>query len=80
MTEKIYCSQCHNSVYVSAITTSNSKQRFGNDKICLHCQAKGKFLPKNQKINHCVHLLPESVDKLLNGVWSVNRYYYGRKK
>ena len=80
MTEKIYCSQCHNSVYVSAITTSNSKQRFGNDKICLHCQAKGKFLPKNQKINHCTDLLPESVDKLLNGVWSVNRYYYGRKK
>ena len=80
MTEKIYCSQCHHSVYVTVTAPTDGKLRFGNDKICLHCQAKGKFLPKNQKINHCVDLLPESVDKLLNGVWSVNQYFYGRKK
>ena len=73
MTEKIYCSQCHHSVYVAVTATTDGKQRFGNDKICLHCKAKGKFLPKNQEINHCAHLLPESVDKLLQGFWKPNK-------
>lgn len=80
MTEKIYCSQCHNSVYVAVSATTDGKKRFGNDNICLYCQTFGKYLPKNQKINHCVHLLPESVDKLLQGVWGVNNYYLMKSK
>ena len=73
MTEKIYCSQCHNSVYLATTATTGGKKRFGNDKVCLYCRVLKKFMPKKQEINHCVHLLPESVDKLLQGTWGANK-------
>lgn len=75
MTEKIYCSQCHNSVYTAISKVANPDKRFGNDNICLYCKALHKYLRKNKKINGCVHLLPESADKLRQGVWGVNKYH-----
>ncbi len=80
MTEKIYCSQCHNSVYTTVSHLANRDKRFGKDNICLYCKVLGKYLPKNKEIKGCVHLLPESVDKLMQGVWGVNKYYLMKRK
>lgn len=80
MTEKIYCSQCHNSVYTTVCHVTNRAKRFGNDNICLYCSKKGKFFPKNKEIKGCTDLLPESADKLLQGVWGVNKYHLMKRK
>lgn len=80
MTEKIYCSQCHNSVYTAISKVANREKRFGKDNICLYCKASRKYLPKNKKINGCIDLLPESADKLRQGVWGVNIYHLMKRK
>ena len=73
MKEKIYCSQCHNSVFVSISDKTSVPDFLKNEKICLRCLAKGKVMHRNQKIGNCTLLLPEDVNKLIAGIWRPNR-------
>ena len=74
MQQKIYCSQCHNSVYTATAKATSAQSRFGTDKICLYCYKQKKFMHKDQRINGFVHLDPESAAKLNLTIWSPNKY------
>lgn len=70
MKEKIYCFQCHNSVYLNTNYVRNSEM-WGN-RVCLYCYALKQTLPKDRLINGCRDLKLENREKYLNGDWKAN--------
>jgi len=78
MDEKIYCSQCHNSVFVQVTKSLREKNQVLHDqKICLYCAGKdvGRYLHKDCHINFCPQFVPESRQKLLDGSWHTRKKY-----
>ena len=69
--EKIYCSQCHNSVYRSG-TKLHLGHPFYGCTCFLYCYKKGRCYPADKRIDGCKHLDPESLEKLLSGKWEAN--------
>ena len=72
MDEKIYCSQCHNSVFRQNLRT-NGKPFFADGrKVCLYCYAHKKYYPADREIGSCRSVEPEDRQKLLRQFWSAN--------
>ena len=80
MKELVYCSQCHHSVYkyISSGVVVKKELR-GNDKY-LRCLKLGKSMACDAKIDGCVELLPEDVNKLRAGVWKANGFQSKSRK
>ena len=72
MNEKIYCSQCHNSVF-RANSDEFYKTRFADGrKVCLYCYAHKKYYPADRLIGSCRSVEPEDKQKLLRQFWNAN--------
>ena len=72
MNEKIYCFQCHNSVYKNTIKLPNSHP-LKSSRICLYCYRDKHFYARNRLMNGCRNCNPESLAKLLSGEWKPNK-------
>ena len=73
MVEKVYCSQCHISVFrANKYAAILNPQKVYKGK-CLYCYALHRYLDWNAKIGACIHCEPESRQKLLSGRWKANQ-------
>ena len=72
MNEKIYCSQCHNSVFRINRNTDGSPRVSSNARNCLYCYKRKRHLPADREINGCTSLEPEDRQKLLRQFWNAN--------
>ena len=72
MDEKIYCSQCHLSVFRSSRCTSKDLHIAASHGHVLYCYQHKCYYPCSRTIGGCRYLLPESREKLLAGVWREN--------
>ena len=71
MNEKIYCFQCHNSVYVNTTNFYYKHPLFG-ERICLYCYKQKRYFTRTHLINSCPSFNPESREKLIKGIWRAN--------
>jgi len=69
MTEKIYCSQCHNSAFTHA---KKRNREVRSRELCLYCFKRKIFMHKNHLIGDCRKFTPESREKYFSGKWKAN--------
>ena len=70
MNDKIFCFQCHNSVY--RVAQKGWLNTVAPGDVCLYCYKFRRIMDKNAKIGDCKYVTPESLKKLENGVWKAN--------
>ena len=72
MKQLIYCSQCHNSVFINNAQGKVVPRKLRLERILLHCLKLGKLMHRNAEIKGCPFLVPEDVNKLRAGIWEPN--------
>ena len=72
MREKVYCFQCHNSVYKNPMKLPNSHP-LKCERVCLYCFKEKCYFHRKRLINGCRHFIAESLAKLESGEWQANQ-------
>ena len=73
MDEKVYCSQCHLSVFRTAKCTGKKMHVADTHGHVLYCYKHKSYFPCNRTISGCKNVLPENRQKFLSGIWDSNR-------
>ena len=71
MQEKIYCSQCHHSVFRPSSKTSQI-EIYRRCSKCLYCYKRKRYFAYDRLIGGCRYLLPEDREKYFSGIWDAN--------
>lgn len=69
MNPKIYCSQCHNSVFEEFSPSTPRTIGFEKEKRYLRCIARKKKLHIHSRIELCPYFVPEDKNRFLAGAW-----------